>query len=442
VRQSQIVQASAWYPPTHSGGTETYVESLVAELSGLGIESTVLVPRQAGVGEAYVHRSIPVETYAVNATPTPGELKRSEPHQDFEQFKRRLTSHRGAVYHQHAWTRGCGPLHLKAARELGMHTVLTVHVPGVTCLRGTMLRFGAAPCDGRVESAPCGACWAHERGMPRAAAQAIGRLPIAVARCAQRFEGRLATALSARELGAGMIRRTAEMISNADRIVAVCQWLYDALALNGTAAEKLVLCRQGVSAEVVAALSELRPLRRRTDGGLRLLLLARLEPVKGVDVAVRAVRALPEDPPAELRICALPAAEGTRAYEDQVRHLAGADPRIRIEGPVPRSGLAEAFAGADVLLAPSIWLETGPLVVLEAQAAGLFVLGSQRGGIEELVRDDDCGELVEAGDVAAWTAAIARLATRHRAEGLPRLTRPVRTMATVAAEMAALYRTL
>ena len=286
-----------------------------------------------------------------------------------------------------------------SSRQLGMPTVLTVHLPGVTCLRGTMLRFGDAPCDGKVEATTCGSCWAHGRGMPRLAAQAIGRVPLAVARRARRFHGRFATALSAHQIGTGMIRQTAEMMANADQIVAVCQWLFDALALNGAAAEKLVLCRQGVSADVVQPPDASRLPHRPADGRLRLLLLARLDPMKGVDVAVRAVRALPEDTPVDLRVCSVPAVGGARGYEDQVRHLAGADPRIRIEGPISRSGPAEALASADVLLAPSIWLETGPLVVLEAQAAGLFVLGSRRGGIAELVREDDSGELVEAGDV-------------------------------------------
>jgi glycosyltransferase involved in cell wall biosynthesis len=100
------------------------------------------------------------------------------------------------------------------------------------------------------------------------------------------------------------------------------------------------------------------------------------------------------------------------------------------------------MAEGDVLMVPSISLETGPLTVLEAQAAGLFVLGSRRGGIAELVDETDAGELVEAGDVVAWTAAIARLAERKARGNLPRHTGPVRTMAMAAQEMAELYRSL
>lgn len=93
----------------------------------------------------------------------------------------------------------------------------------------------------------------------------------------------------------------------------------------------------------------------------------------------------------------------------------------------------------DALVVPSLWLETGPLVVLEAQAAGLFVLGSRFGGIAELVDESDAGELVEAGDVAAWAASIERGAAAAR-----RLAAPIssHTNDVVAEEMAALYQSL
>jgi len=82
-------------------------------------------------------------------------------------------------------------------------------------------------------------------------------------------------------------------------------------------------------------------------------------------------------------------------------------------------------------------------VVLEAFAAGVPVLGSRLGGIAELVREDVDGILVEPASVAAWTAALRTLATEpDRLARLRTGIRPPRTMTTVAAEMAALYRRL
>ena len=67
------------------------------------------------------------------------------------------------------------------------------------------------------------------------------------------------------------------------------------------------------------------------------------------------------------------------------------------------------MADYDLIAIPSRCLETGPLVALEAFAAGVPVLGANLGGIAELVRDGVDGILVAPDDPSAWAAAIARL---------------------------------
>ncbi len=443
-----VLQATAWYPPHHLGGTEVYLEGLIAELGALGIESAVLVPRPDGAGGAasYRHAGVSVETYPVNDVPTPGEMPKGRPHLHFEAFQARLGAHRGSIYHQHSWSRGCGAHHLRAARELGLRTVLTVHVPGNICLRGTMLHYGKHACDGRVEGRRCGACWAQGRGLPRAAAETLARLPLPLSQRARHGRGRLATALAARALGAGQRAQLAETIRNADRIVAVCQWLHDALAANGGPRERLVLSRQGLPAAFGAATGEtataMTPARDGDDGTLKLLYVGRWHPVKGIDVAVQALRALPADARVRLTVHALPGGSEEAAYEAHVRRLAAADPRIAFAPPLARGEVAAAMARHNALIVPSLWLETGPLVVLEAQAAGLYVLGSRLGGIAELIDTPSGGELIEAGNIRAWTAAIDRLARRHANGALAVRPRQVRTMAAAAAEMAELYASL
>jgi glycosyltransferase involved in cell wall biosynthesis len=440
--EPHVLQVAAWYPPFDLGGTEVYLESLAGELYSLGINSTILVPRARNAAVSYLHAGTPVETYAVNEVPEPNEITGERPHNDFEIFHARLLKHRGAIYHQHSWTRGCGRHHLRAARDLGFKTVLTIHVPGNICMRGTMARFGEGPCDGRLEEIGCGACWAQGRGLPKPLARSVANLPLSMAKRVRRSRGRLATAFSARALAAERLQHVAEMIANSDRIVAVCQWLYAALAANGVPSQKLVLCRQGISTDYLYAAGAAAGSRWKRDAPLRMLFLGRWDPCKGIEVVVRAVRSLPSEIALNLTIRAVPPPLEHSAYEGAVRALARGDSRISFEPPVARTDLAMTLASYDALVVPSIWMETGPLVILEAQAAGLFVLGSRLGGIAELVDEGDAGELVQMGNVAAWAKAIERVASRHRHGDLPRPSRPVRTMSTAAEEMAALYRSL
>jgi glycosyltransferase involved in cell wall biosynthesis len=94
----------------------------------------------------------------------------------------------------------------------------------------------------------------------------------------------------------------------------------------------------------------------------------------------------------------------------------------------------------DLIAVPSRWLETGPLVALEAFAAGVPVLGANLGGIAELVRDGVNGILVAPDDPVAWAATIRRLADdRHVIDRLRAGIAPPRTIDEAAGDMAKLY---
>jgi glycosyltransferase involved in cell wall biosynthesis len=441
MQATRVVQATAWYPPHGVGGTEVYVESLVSELQALGVGSKVLVPRKPEAAEFYEREGTPVSTYPVNELPARGELRQRLPHKGFDRFRALLAGEKGAIYHQHSWTRGCGLHHLLCARELGLRTVLTVHVASNICLRGTMMRFGETPCDGVVDEAKCGACYIEGRGLSKTIARTLAGLPRTIAQRARQRDGRIATALSARVLGCEKHQQLRTMIDKADLIIAVCQWLYDALVENGAPPEKLRLIRQGLPSSLMDTASAREEASDAAGKGpLRLLFLGRWDSSKGVDVLVKAVRALPSHCEVTLSVHALAANAEERAYEARVRMLAGGDRRIAFVGPLARSALASTMAQHDVLAVPSICLETGPLVVLEAQAAGLFVLGSRLGGIAELIEEG--GELVESGKPDAWAESIERLSRLHAMGGFSKKPTAIRTMKAVGLEMAHLYRSL
>lgn len=70
--------------------------------------------------------------------------------------------------------------------------------------------------------------------------------------------------------------------------------------------------------------------------------------------------------------------------------------------------LTELMQGADVFVLPSLW-EGLPLVLLEAMACGLPVVGTRIRGVAEVVEDGVSGLLVEPGDAGAMAQAIVTL---------------------------------
>jgi glycosyltransferase involved in cell wall biosynthesis len=439
----RVLQASAWYPPQHFGGTEVYVSGLVRELRQQSVSSSIVKPSVSDMDDAHEFEGSVVRTYSVNDHPSRAELRGDMPHKGFRRFQELLLEENPDVYHQHSWTRGLGYAHLHAARAIGLKTVLSVHVPSPICLRGTMMRFGNEACDGRIDPPACGACWAHSRGAPKSIARVLGALPVSDMFLGRLPEfgpsNRLLTALSARALGDRRREEFGRMIADADRVVAVCGWLFDALRENGVPSEKLVLNRHGVDGDFALQVAG-KTKERAADGQFRLLYLGRWDRVKGIDIVVRAVRKISKDVPLTLCIHGVDQNVEERNYKQEVALLAGRDPRITIEPAVPREHLARTLAEADALVVPSQWLETGPLVVLEAKAAGVPIIGSRLGGIAELVSEPEDGILVPAGDVKAWSSAIKEMMKRkprHRGAASN-----VRTMSQVASEMAELYRSL
>src|SRR5262249_32166598 len=122
----------------------------------------------------------------------------------------------------------------------------------------------------------------------------------------------------------------------------------------------------------------------------------------------------------------------------------GDDTRVHFKPFVDPSAVIDTIAEHDVLAVPSQWMETGPLVVLEAFAAGVPVIGSALGGIAELVSDGSNGLLVDGYRSAlAWAAALTRLdADRALLETFSAHIQPPADMNDVAADMIRLYETV
>jgi glycosyltransferase involved in cell wall biosynthesis len=119
------------------------------------------------------------------------------------------------------------------------------------------------------------------------------------------------------------------------------------------------------------------------------------------------------------------------------------DARVRFRRPLEHSDVVSTLSRYDATLVPSQWLETGPLVVLESFGAGTPVIGSQLGGIEELVRNGWDGILVRHDDVSAWSDLFSRLVKSPSVlDELRANVAPPRTMDDVATDMAALYESL
>lgn len=430
----KTIQSLGWFFPDSTGGSEVYVAGLADALRALGVDSCIAAPRDGVQASTEVVGTHSVFRYPVPPGRSAAQQAGQAPHDDFDSFKLWLQQQDATLYHQHSLTYGCGTFHLEAARDAGMKTVLTIHTPGIICLRDTLMYNGSSVCDGKIETGRCASCWLRSRGMPPLSAAALAALPPTLG-SRLRPAGRAGSALAATAIVEHHRADLYKVCKLADKVVVVCQWLHDAMRRNGVPADKLLLSRQGIT----PAPALVRPRQRAVGTPLVVGFLGRGDPVKGVAVLVNALRNVKADISLQLHVIESNQPHA-RAYLHSARAAAATDNRIAWLPPLTPQQVPDFLAGIDVLAVPSQWMETGPLVVLEAFAAGVPVIGSDLGGISELVVHRGNGLLVAHDDVAAWAEALDLLArdpallSRLRAN-----IGPVRRMADVAEDMRQLY---
>ena len=187
----------------------------------------------------------------------------------------------------------------------------------------------------------------------------------------------------------------------------------DLVDLYGASPRCLEVVPPGVDHRLFRPASDGRdPFRRRFGLGRRRTILAagRLQPLKGFDVAVRAL-ALLDHHDVQLVILGGPSGADGTAEERRLRELAsglGISRRVRLLEPVPHEELADWYRAADVVVVPSR-SESFGLVALEAQACGVPVVVSDVGGLVDAVEHGTGGLRVPPGDDHALAAALGRV---------------------------------
>ncbi len=152
--------------------------------------------------------------------------------------------------------------------------------------------------------------------------------------------------------------------------------------------------------------SESDPLKGSSET-LRLISVGRLEWKKGFEFALQAVKLLKDQGlPVTYEIV------GAGSYREALevcRSQLGLETCVQLTGALPPREVRERLLCADVFLHPAV-SEGFPNVVLEAQAAGLPVVGTNADGLAENIEPGVTGLQVRSRDPEAMAAAVLELA--------------------------------
>jgi glycosyltransferase involved in cell wall biosynthesis len=433
----RIVQAAGWYLPTSNGGTEIYVSELAKRLRAAGHEVLIAAPEALGQPE----RTYNLDGFQVYRYPIPPHVTRDEAQgrvvvRGAELFHAWLRRTAPDVVHVHTYVTGLGLAELRAAKQTGAKVVATTHAAslGFTCQRGTMMRWGSKLCDGLVRPAKCAACQLQHRGVAVPIAVGAALMPPSIGAIAGRLPGKLGTVLGMTHLITHNQSAQHEMLNLVDRFVVLSEWARDVLIANGAPAAKITLNRLGARFPRAAV-----PMRR-AGSPLSVAYVGRFDPIKGVDDFARAIALVPRPAPIRFEFHGPVQYLTEHTVVNRLKSTVGPDAWVTFGGELDGDGVRALLDRIDVICCPSRVLEGGPTIALEANAAGVPVIGSAIPALSEIVRDGVNGRLYPAGNARALAAILKDLAANPDCvdEWRSNLS-AVRTMDDVTADYLAMY---
>jgi D-inositol-3-phosphate glycosyltransferase len=208
------------------------------------------------------------------------------------------------------------------------------------------------------------------------------------------------------------VRAEADVIACSDVITASCTAEAEQLQrLYGAAPERIEIVPPGV-VHAFFSPGEVGGARAALHLGEHpvLLFVGRIQPLKGLDVAIRTLHQL-ERGDAVLVVVGGPSGASGSVELARCHHLVtelGLDHRVRFVAPQPHHLLSTYYRAADVVLVPSR-SESFGLVALEAAACGIPVLAAAVGGLSTIVEPGITGTLVDGRDPARYAAAVDAL---------------------------------
>ena len=211
------------------------------------------------------------------------------------------------------------------------------------------------------------------------------------------------------------IRVEAEIAQQADLLIAsTADESAELVRTYGAVPERVFVVPPGVDLSVFQPVDRDEARRKIGYGPGRLLLfVGRLERLKGVEVAIRALALLRDRNHDDVRLLILgeDSKDGDEGEKDRLKAVAadvGVRDRVDFLGSVAHHELPYFYSAADACVMPS-YSESFGLVGLEAQASGRPVVGSDVSGLRSVIRDQVSGYLIAGHDPAEYAERIGRL---------------------------------
>ena len=381
----RLLLVTNYFPPHYTGGAEVVVYNECHGLREQGVDASVLMINARMKEQQDHHREykgVPIHeiTYRPHRLKS-GLLQAFDP-RIYRAMLAELRRVQPDLVHVHNVS-GTTLAPFLACHRLGLPVVLTLHDHWLLCPNNMLYRRDGSLCDVSTRSRTCNQCfrrydfWANIPGRRWLFARLVDSVRLFVSPSQKLVELHVAASYD---------RSRFRVVPNGIK-PALFQLPADPAvrAITREAGQRRTLLFAGAIAENkgILTLVAAAPLLARYVPGVRLVVAGTGDP-------------------------------------SLIEALRGVDPDvIELLGQVPFQEMRALYATADLTVVPSLWYENSPMCIYESLLAGTPVLGSEVGGIPELIELGQTGYTFGRGDPVALTERViqhfARSARERRA---------------------------
>jgi glycosyltransferase involved in cell wall biosynthesis len=345
---------------TTTGGTENYTAMLAEALCKRGYELIFISRGNQKNGITQQDVSFNEYSYKIFLLPADqynvSEIRQEIISRTWSPILSRLQIFMPDIVHVHTLSPFFNIRHIEACKRYFKDIIFTSHVPGHFCMKGNLIQNNRKPCDGLI-GWKCNIC-------------------LMATDLRQGFSSVIN----------GHTQKKKEVLKTMDSlgITIVCpsRWQMLHLLQNGYPAEKLNIIRQAL------IYNSLQAVERKSNhtASLRIGYLGRLTPEKGSTLLLSILKHYKKSSTIQF-VLGIPANSDPGEMQKLHAILATPDVNITLNQHITSLTKAAFFDSIDLLFIPSFFIETGPIVLLEAIFYGKKVLAPDIGGPSEFAAE-------------------------------------------------------
>ncbi len=380
-----ILFALEGFFPDNIGGTENYVLNLAKELRKNGYKISIIKPTKQDKTYNYLYDDFQVFCFPIKKIPTKRELSGLDAPSGITEFTELLKQINPDILHLHSLGRALNTQHLKIANQLNIKTIFTSHLASTFCFKADFNYFGKQ-CDGHVKHKKCLECFVATK-YPNLILKKMF-VNVITNKLVHKLLVKFIPALNVINYKQQELNYLKTIVS---QNIAISQWKIEMFTNNGITNFSLI--SQAINTDNFKQTNTDNIFKsKQLKDKIYLTFIGRMMSIKGIHLIINALSKI-RDSKFVFYICYV---KGEDNYFAKINNLIQQN-NIAVEyfENLNTLQINQLLEASNFLCLATTIYETAPLVVLEAFAKKIPVIGTNKGGIRDMITHNYNGYLFD-----------------------------------------------